>query len=56
MEAVIGALYLSQGLDAARAFVLRMIVPLLEDDFVIREGRDWKTEIQELAAMRGWAR
>ena len=52
MEAVIGALYLSQGLDAARAFVLRMIVPLLEDDFVIREGRDWKTEIQELAAMR----
>ena len=53
MEAVIGALYLSQGLDAARAFVLRMIVPLLEDDFVIREGRDWKTEIQELAAMRG---
>ena len=52
LEAVIGALYLSQGLDAAREFVLGMIVPLLEDDFVIREGRDWKTEIQELAALR----
>lgn len=52
MESLIGALYLSQGLDAARAFVLEMIIPLLEDDFVIREGRDWKTEIQELAAMR----
>lgn len=52
MESLIGALYLSQGLDAARVFVLSLTIPLLEDDFVIREGRDWKTEIQELAAMR----
>ncbi|ROZ63165.1 ribonuclease III [Kocuria soli] len=52
MESLIGAVYLTHGIERARAFVLGMIVPLLEDDFVIHEGRDWKTEIQELAAMR----
>ncbi|WP_343029882.1 ribonuclease III [Kocuria coralli] len=52
MESLIGAVYLTHGIERARGFVLGMIVPLLEDDFVIHEGRDWKTEIQELAAMR----
>lgn len=52
MESIIGAVYLTHGIERARTFVLAMIVPLLEDDFVIHEGRDWKTEIQELAAMR----
>ncbi len=52
MESIIGAVYLTHGIERARRFVLGMIVPLLEDDFVIHEGRDWKTEIQELAAMR----
>ncbi|MDO5618315.1 ribonuclease III [Kocuria sp.] len=52
MESIIGAVYLTHGIERARSFVLGMIVPLLEDDFVIHEGRDWKTEIQELAAMR----
>ena len=52
MEALIGAVYVSSGLEAARAFVLRLVVPLLEDGFVMSEGRDWKTEIQELAAAR----
>lgn len=51
MEALIGAVYLTHGIERARTFVLGMIIPLLEDDFVIHEGRDWKTEIQELAAM-----
>lgn len=52
MESIIGAVYLTHGIERARTFVLGMIIPLLEDDFVIHEGRDWKTEIQELAAMR----
>ncbi|GGG65053.1 ribonuclease 3 [Kocuria dechangensis] len=53
MEALIGAVYVCSGLEPARAFVLRLVVPLLEDGFVVTEGRDWKTEIQELAAARG---
>ena len=53
VEALIGAVYVCSGLEAARAFVLRLVVPLLEAGFVLTEGRDWKTEIQELAAARG---
>ncbi len=53
MEALIGAVYVCSGLEAARDFVLRLVVPLLEDGFVMTEGRDWKTEIQELAAAQG---
>ena len=53
MEALIGAVYVCAGLEPARAFVLRLVVPLLEAGFVVTEGRDWKTELQELAAARG---
>ncbi|WP_049822664.1 ribonuclease III [Arthrobacter sp. H41] len=52
MEAVIGAAYLSQGIETARAMVMRLIAPLLQDATVLGEGTDWKTRIQELAAAR----
>ncbi|WP_026549995.1 ribonuclease III [Arthrobacter sp. Br18] len=52
MEAVIGAAYLSHGVDTARAMVMRLIAPLLQDANVLGEGTDWKTRIQELAAAR----
>lgn len=52
MEAVIGAVYLSQGIETARAMVMRLIAPLLQDSDVLGEGTDWKTRIQELAAAR----
>ena len=52
-EALIGAVYLEGGLGAARALVLRLLDPLMES--VSREGAasDWKTVLQELAALAG---
>ncbi|THJ66942.1 ribonuclease III [Arthrobacter echini] len=52
MEAVIGAAYLSHGVETARAMVMRLISPLLRDAAVLGEGTDWKTRIQEAAAAR----
>jgi ribonuclease-3 len=50
LEALIGAVYLSAGIEAAAAFVHRLFDPLL----VAAAGRgaalDWKTSLQELTA------
>jgi len=53
MEAVIGAVYLSSGLDVAREFVLRMFGPLIEASAELGAGLDWKTSLQEIAADAG---
>jgi ribonuclease-3 len=52
MEALIGATYISNGLEEARQLVVRLVGPLLEDAAVLGAGTDWKTHIQELAANR----
>ncbi len=52
MEAVIGATYLSNGMDTARRLVMRLIGPALEDAGALGAGTDWKTSIQEIAAAR----
>ena len=51
MEAVIGALYLDGGIEAARAFILEQWNPLLEMDR--RPPQDAKTALQEWAQGRG---
>ena len=51
MEAVIGAVYLDGGYDAARELVLRLLDERL-DEAASRPG-DFKTQLQELAARRG---
>jgi ribonuclease-3 len=53
MEAVIGAIYLSGGLEVAREFVLRMFGPLIEASADLGAGLDWKTSLQEAAADAG---
>lgn len=53
IEAVIGATYLSAGPDAATAFVLRLIEPLLIDPDRFGAAMDSKTSLQELAARLG---
>jgi len=50
-EAVIGALYLDGGLDAARGFIERLWQPLIAGS--PRPPRDPKTELQEWAQGRG---
>ncbi|WP_366917711.1 ribonuclease III [uncultured Pseudokineococcus sp.] len=52
VEAVIGAAYLSAGLDEARALVHRLVDPLLASSAALGAGLDWKTSLQELAAAR----
>ena len=52
MEALIGAAYLTHGIEVAREFVMRLVGPLLADSAVLGAGTDWKTNIQEIAAAR----
>ena len=49
-EAVLGALYLSAGRDAADAFVHTLFDPLVEAANGLGAGLDWKTSLQELCA------
>jgi ribonuclease-3 len=53
VEAVIGAVYLDRGLDAASALVHRLFDPLVEVASGLGAGLDWKTSLQELTAMLG---
>jgi ribonuclease-3 len=53
LEAVIGAVYLDQGLDAASELVHRLFDPLIEESSNLGAGLDWKTSLQELTATEG---
>ncbi|NAZ86752.1 ribonuclease III [Kineococcus sp. T90] len=53
MEAVIGAAYLSLGLESAREFVLRLTAGVMESSERLGAGTDWKTALQELTAASG---
>jgi ribonuclease III len=50
LEAVIGAIYIDQGLEAAAALVHRLFDPLIGDAATLGAGLDWKTSLQELTA------
>jgi len=50
LEAVIGAVYLGGGLEAAGALVHRLFDPLIAKSARLGAGLDWKTSLQELTA------
>jgi ribonuclease-3 len=50
LEAVIGAVYLDKGLDAADALVHRLFDGLITRSASLGAGLDWKTSLQELTA------
>jgi ribonuclease-3 len=50
VEAVIGAVYLDQGLDVATGLVHRLFDPLIAASADLGAGLDWKTSLQELCA------
>jgi ribonuclease III len=53
LEAVIGAVYLDQGLESAAELVHRLFDPLIEKSSNLGAGLDWKTSLQELTATEG---
>jgi ribonuclease-3 len=50
MEALLGAVYLDVGLDAATALVHRLFDPIMTASAELGAGLDWKTSLQELTA------
>jgi ribonuclease III len=53
LEALIGAVHLGLGLDAASAVVHRLFDPLLAESATRGAALDWKTSLQELGAAQG---
>jgi ribonuclease-3 len=54
-EAVLGAIYVSKGLDEAKSFIARFVFPLLEDTDALRANSDPKTTLQEKVQQLGKA-
>jgi len=52
VEAVIGAVHLSGGIEVSTVLVHRLFDPLIEAASDLGAGLDWKTSLQELAAER----
>lgn len=52
-EALLGAVYLDQGLKVASNLALRLLAPVIEDVLEGRLDRDYKTELQEIVQQRG---
>jgi ribonuclease-3 len=50
VEALIGAVYLDQGLDAASELVHRLVDDLIVASATLGAGLDWKTSLQELTS------
>ena len=48
-EALLGAAYVSKGLDAASGIIQRLVFPLLSDREALLENSDPKTKLQEFA-------
>ncbi|MET0235774.1 MAG: ribonuclease III [Kibdelosporangium sp.] len=53
LEAVIGAVYLQEGIDVARTVVHKLFDQLLDEAPRRGAGLDWKTSLQELCASAG---
>lgn len=51
LEAIIGAVYLSHGLEESRVVVEKLAAPLLADARRLGASLDWKTSLQELATL-----
>ncbi|WP_171785105.1 ribonuclease III [Isoptericola halotolerans] len=54
VEALLGATYLSHGLEVARDLVHRLVDETLDHAADLGAGLDWKTSLQEAAAGRGF--
>lgn len=56
MEAIIGAVFLTGGQEAANKYVLKIMVPRIKEvSLQGQESLDWKTSLQEIAAVQGFS-
>jgi len=53
VEAVIGAVYQSAGIEAASELVHHLVDPLLAQSATLGAGLDWKTSLQEITSRHG---
>ncbi|QKE84232.1 ribonuclease III [Arthrobacter sp. NEB 688] len=53
VEAVIGAVYQSAGIEAAGELVHSLVDPLLAQSATLGAGLDWKTSLQEISSRHG---
>ncbi len=53
MEAVIGAVFIEHGIEAARVFVHYLFDELMADVATRGAGLDWKTSLQEISSVAG---
>lgn len=53
LEALLGAVYLDQGLESAGEVAIKFLAPVIEDVLEGRLERDYKTELQEMVQQRG---
>ncbi|MBM6404781.1 ribonuclease III [Phycicoccus sp. CSK15P-2] len=53
VEAVIGAVYSSAGIEAAGELVHHLVDPLLAQSATLGAGLDWKTSLQEISSKHG---
>ncbi|HVX53068.1 ribonuclease III [Nocardioides sp.] len=53
VEAVIGAIHLSGGIEVSSQVVHRLFDPLIEAASALGAGLDWKTSLQEITAEKG---
>lgn len=53
VEAVLGAVYLTNGLEVSRALIHRLLDETIEQAAGLGAGLDWKTSLQEAAALAG---
>jgi len=54
MEAIIGAVHLTAGLEASSLFVHRILDPIIAEAAEMGAGLDWKSSLQELATCLGF--
>ncbi|MDK2902516.1 MAG: ribonuclease [Clostridiales bacterium] len=55
VEAIIGAVYLDGGFDAAKVFVLSLLAPIIEETAAISNFNDYKSELQERLQIDGYS-
>lgn len=52
-EAVIGAVFVAEGIESARLFVHHLFDPVMAEVATLGAGLDWKTSLQELCSLNG---